>query len=112
MAVSASGDGQAMPGMMQQPGRMNARPPLPMGGNGQPEMGAAPPPPPLGAGGPTSPFNIGAMLQPQQSLQPETADGLLGDPSQGGGQGERTGPGQSMPMIMLQLMKMLGHISG
>lgn len=81
-----------------QPGRVGAMPAMPMGGNpmmqgpqnagpgpvqagvqaamqGPQAPGGQPPPPPIpppvpGAGGPTAPANIGAMLQPQVQSQP------------------------------------------
>lgn len=105
MNRAASGGGQEMG--LPQPGRMNARPPMQMGGNGQPQ-----PPPmlPMGGpgGGPTSPGNIAQMLSPQGVLQPEEADGSPMDGQQPG----RTGPGQSMPMVLLQLMKAMGMLPG
>lgn len=107
MNAAASGEGQQTG--MPQTGRMNARPPMPMGGNGQPQQGQGPAPIlPMGApgGGPTSPMNIQAMLQPQGAMQPEEADGS----PMGMGGDQRTGPGQSMPMVMLQLMKAMGML--
>jgi hypothetical protein len=103
MQQSAGGGGMMPPGMPQA-GRMNARPGLPMGGNGQPEQ---PPPvlPAMSMGGPTAPGNIEAMLQPQGALPTENAQGM-----QPGANAGRSGPGQSMPMVMLQLMKALGQI--
>jgi hypothetical protein len=98
---------------------MNAVPPMPMGGGNQPQMpgmmsggmpgGMPGGPPPLNqmGGGPTSPMNIEQMLQPQGALQPEQASGAPMN-----GMGGSSGPGQSMPMIMLEIMKQLGLLGG
>ena len=122
-------------------GRMNARPAMLMGGNGRPEQpqGALMQPqtepvlpPQPHAGGPTSPLNIGSMLQPNEQppqpapkplqpwgegasrdgADPAAAGGVpgdgAGDPA-GAGTGAM-GAGGNTPMIMLKLMQMLGHL--
>lgn len=79
-----------MPMQQQQPGQPNQPPIMPGGSPG---------------GGPTSPLNIESMLfpnqQPSQPLNPEDADGLTNT-------NQKSGPGESMPMIMLKLLQMFG----
>lgn len=143
MAASTVGGPMGDPATMgPQVGRMNAAPPMPMAGNGQPQMGmdmgmggpmgggpmGGPPPtdPSMLGGGPTSPFQIDSMLNPQQQppqqappegppLRPQTSGADLPDAGEqgygmSGGQYDRTGPGNSMPMVMLKLMKAMGQL--
>lgn len=128
MRRSAAGGDPFAP-QIPQTGRMPAPPPMPISGSPQPQRqpfgggqqpgqpqqpgeqpAPMPPPPQLGAGGPMSPFNIEAMLHPKMSLEPETADGLLQGQDGQPPNDQNSGPGQSMPMIMLKLMQQMGRI--
>lgn len=127
--------GQTLP---PQPGRMGARPPAPFGGNpGVPEITTAPrdlSAPGVAPGGPTSPLNIGQMLQPQPPGQPTQPMGQPQSPvllPPHGGQGTRPSApsrvpfdlddataagapggaeGQMLPGILLSLLRKLGRV--
>jgi hypothetical protein len=109
-----SGDGAGAPGaaMPTNAGMQGARPPMPMGGRpqGAPVSAQGPPPLPPAAmpggtspGGPTSPLNIGQMLQSQmQGGGPNAGLPAPGAPAMPpwGDEGNRGMPPKRVPISM------------